>query len=69
MHAAIECDEGSVQLVNGTNKTEGRLEVCYNEQWGTVCNNLALVMELFGLIGSSVMEMRLTYPYLSAIAD
>ena len=33
------CDEGDIRLVGGANVTIGRIEVCINNAWGTVCNN------------------------------
>lgn len=33
-----ECNDGRLRLVNGRNVLEGRLEICINHVWGTVCS-------------------------------
>ena len=30
---------GDVRLVGSVNMTKGRLEICVNDYWGTVCND------------------------------
>ena len=31
---------GQIRLVNGYHQFDGRVEICINGEWGTVCNNL-----------------------------
>ena len=34
------CFEGTVQLSGGMDRSEGRIEVCSNGVWGTICGSI-----------------------------
>ena len=33
------CENGEIRLIGGSNSYEGRVEVCNNNAWGTVCDD------------------------------
>ena len=33
------CTDGAIRLVGGSASNEGRVEICYRNHWGTVCDD------------------------------
>ena len=36
----VVCEYGDIRLANGTTILEGRVEICIDEVWGTICDGL-----------------------------
>jgi len=49
------CTDGDIRLVNGSVANEGRVEICYNNQWGTICD------DSFGSFEAAVVCRQLGY--------
>ena len=68
IHAVTCTMEGATRLVNGATEREGRVEVCQNRYWGTVCSDswteedAYVVCKQTGL--KTISEKELGSPYL-----
>lgn len=57
------CRQGDIRLVGGINELSGRVEVCNNNAWGTVCD------DLFGTEEASVVCRQLGFSAMGKYVD
>ena len=62
MPFTVLCNDGDIRLEGGSVEEEGRLEVCINEVWGTVCD------DSFTNVDASVVCGQLRYSRYSKLS-
>lgn len=50
------CAEGDIRLQGGSSSNTGRVEICHNNAWGTVCD------DFWGFVNARVACLQLGFP-------
>ena len=58
-----DCENGHVRLIGGNTQYEGRVEVCINQVWGTVCSSM------WGTLNSNVVCKQLGHMELGTMIN
>ena len=61
VNATPPCSNGDLRLVDGSFASEGRIEICYQNRWGTICDDNWDVLE------ARVVCAQLGYPSLGTM--
>lgn len=63
MSHCTDCTNGDIRLAGNSNALEGRVEICYDGVWGTVCSNswgvpdATVVCRQLGYSSSGILTM------------
>ena len=68
--AAGNCSDGSLRLKSGTSALNGRVELCLNNAWGTICDlgfdtdDATVICQQLGFANTSKQEVDCVCVYL-----
>ena len=63
----VICNDTDIRLVGGSNQYEGRVEICFNETWGTICdgswstNDANVACRQLGYAATGIFKETLEY--------